>query len=66
MLLVGNYATKPYPVEIKEGKRIIHFAKVRIEDALPIYMKIYASNPSSYPMLNTFIEELQVVLNNSS
>ncbi len=48
-----------YEVVIKEGKRIIHFAKMSIKEAIPIYNEIISKgNYQDYPMLSELIETL--------
>jgi len=46
-----------YPVEIKEGKRIIHFAKITTKEALQIFSEIINTNPENYVYLQKFINE---------
>lgn len=48
-----------FPIEIREGKRIIHFAKLKFEDAIEVYKTIIATNPSRYSKLQDFLQELQ-------
>ncbi len=48
-----------YPIEIKEGKRIIHFSKIPLKNALPIYKEIIKQNPDTYISLQKMINSLQ-------
>lgn len=47
-----------YPRKIKEGKRIIHFAKKKLEDALTVFADIVASDPERYVLLQEFIDSV--------
>lgn len=44
-----------YPVEIKEGKRIIHFGKMPAKEALVILEKIVENNPQNYQQIQKFM-----------
>lgn len=44
-----------HPVEMREGKRIIHFRKMPRTKALPIYADIVKGNKPHYQRLNTFL-----------
>lgn len=46
-----------YPIEINEGKRIIHFAKLSIEKAIAIWEEIVRVDPIRYQHLQFFICE---------
>jgi hypothetical protein len=45
-----------YPVEIKEGKRIIHFRKMSLKEAFVIYQDIIKTNPQNYECLQKFLD----------
>lgn len=45
-----------YPIEIKEGKRIIHFSKMPLKNALPIFEEIIKSNPDNYTSLQKWLD----------
>jgi hypothetical protein len=45
-----------YPVEIKEGKRIIHFSKMPFKKAITIYEDIIKEHPQNYVCLQKFID----------
>lgn len=47
-----------YSHKIKEGKRIIHFAKTKLEDALTVFADIVASDPERYLLLQEFIDSI--------
>lgn len=47
-----------FPIEIKEGKRIIHFGKLTIQEALSIYKDIIAKDPDKYVKLRYFVEHI--------
>ena len=47
-----------FPIEIKEGKRIIHFAKMQLKEAIPIYENIIKSDPEHYYRLRTFTNDI--------
>lgn len=49
-----------YPIEIKEGKRIIHFSKIPLKEALSIYEEIISTNPHNYENLKKFITNERV------
>lgn len=48
--------TLGYPIEVKDGKRVIHFAKIRLQEALKIYKKIIVSDPIGYPNLQEIVK----------
>lgn len=48
-----------YPIEIKEGKRIIHFSKMSLKNALPIYEEIIKQNPDNYMSLQKMVHNLK-------
>ncbi len=48
-----------YPIKIKEGKRIIHFGKIPLKNALVIYEDIITRDPQSYKQLQQFVEKLK-------
>lgn len=49
-----------YPIEIKEGKRIIHFCKMPLKKALCIYEEIINSDPHNYENLHKFVISEQI------
>lgn len=53
-----------YEVDIKEGKRIIHFMKMKIEDAYLIFLDIIKTNPDYYKNLNKFVNEEFIIKSN--
>jgi hypothetical protein len=53
------FDTSGYAVDIKEGKRIIHFAKMPIDQALGVYHNIVATNPTRYTNIEQLITQLQ-------
>lgn len=44
-----------YPIEIKEGKRIIHFCKMQAQKAYPILLDIIKKAPENYIHLSEFV-----------
>ena len=44
-----------YPVEVKDGKRIIHFCKMPLKKALDIYKEIIDANPFKYKNLQKMV-----------
>ena len=44
-----------FSIKIKEGKRIIHFRKMLLEQALSIYEDIIKTNPDRYQRLQAFV-----------
>lgn len=44
-----------YRIKIKEGKRIIHFKKLKIQEALIIYRDIVHKKPTKYQALKKFL-----------
>lgn len=47
-----------YSCEIKEGKRIIHFSKMRLKEAISIYEDIIGSDPERYSTLESFMNSI--------
>jgi SAM-dependent methyltransferase len=48
-----------YPIEVKDGKRIIHFGKMPLCDALDVCKKIVQENPLEYRCLQEMIDTLE-------
>jgi hypothetical protein len=48
-----------YPVEIKEGKRLIHFRKMTVFQAFKIYESIIKQSPGEYEYLQKFLNSEQ-------
>ena len=44
-----------FSLPVKEGKRVIHFKKMSIKEALPIYEEIIKSDPERYLNLRVFV-----------
>lgn len=49
-----------YPIEIKEGKRIIHFSKMPYRRAITIYKEIIKTAPLRYILLQKFIDDAAI------
>lgn len=49
------YDSAGFPLEIKEGKRIIHFAKMSLKAALAVYEDIIEREPGRYVLLREFV-----------
>lgn len=47
-----------YAVEIKEGKRIIHFGKMPLKRAIIIYQEIIGRDPQRYVLLQQFVDTI--------
>jgi SAM-dependent methyltransferase len=45
-----------YAVEIKEGKRIVHFGKIPLQKAIVIYQEIIKTDPQRYVLLKQFVD----------
>lgn len=48
-----------YPIEVKDGKRVIHFCKMNLQEALQIYKEIIISYPLKYPKLQEVVNNLE-------
>jgi ubiquinone/menaquinone biosynthesis C-methylase UbiE len=49
-----------YHIKIKEGKRIIHFSKMPLDQALAIYTEIIKTKPHRYTHLQKFVDTIKV------
>jgi hypothetical protein len=47
-----------YPLEIKDGKQIVHFRKMRLSDACAVCAEIIDRNPLDYPLLAELVAKL--------
>lgn len=56
--------TLGYPIEVKDGKRVIHFCKMPLKEALSIYKKIIASDPEKYFELQRTVNNLKTKYKN--
>lgn len=56
--------TMRYAIEVKDGKRIIHFCKKTLKDAIPIYKKIIEEYPLEYQSLQNVIDKLEIKYKN--
>lgn len=54
------YDTMDYPIDVFDGKRIIHFKKMPLKDAIDICEKIITEEPSVYPQLTKILNKLKV------
>lgn len=51
-----------YPLDIKDGKQIIHFRKMAVRDALIICKNIVQQNPLEYPILSEVIGKIELLM----
>lgn len=51
-----------YPLEIKDGKQIVHFRKMRLGDARAICAEIVNQSPLEYPNLSELIDKIDSFL----
>ncbi len=49
-----------YHIKIKEGKRIIHFSKMPLDQALAIYTEIIKTKPHRYKHLQKFVDTIKI------
>lgn len=52
------YDNLKYPIDVKDGKRIIHFKKMPLMQAIPIYKNILDKNPCDYPQLQITMDRI--------
>jgi|GEM_PF-2509064 SAM-dependent methyltransferase len=48
-----------YPIDVKDGKRVIHFCKKPLSEALDVYKKIIDSDPIKYSNLREIVINLE-------
>ncbi|MBS0627073.1 MAG: hypothetical protein JSS09_02555 [Verrucomicrobia bacterium] len=51
-----------YSIKNREGKRIIHFKKMKLVDAIEIYKEIINSDPDRYTNLHYLVNDLSILL----
>jgi SAM-dependent methyltransferase len=54
------YDDMGYPLEIKDGKQIVHFKKMSLDEALVLCRTIVERNPLEYPRLSEFLTQREI------
>lgn len=48
-----------YQIEVNDGKRVVHFCKMRLKSALEIFEKIIQSDVTKYPLLRLTVDNIK-------
>ncbi len=48
-----------YDIEVSDGKRIVHFCKMKLNEALDVYQKMIDADPLRYPNLQKCVKHMQ-------